>query len=632
MLHLRKVVVNDNGGTAVAADFTLTADGAGANDVSGTAPVDSAATLDAGTFALSEAGPAGYAASSGSCVGGNLSGANLTLGLGDEATCTITNNDIPPKLHLRKVVVNDNGGTATSGQFTLTADGAGSNDLSGTTPVDSGAGLQADTWALSENGPAGYAGSAWVCVGGTQIGSNITVGIGGEATCTITNNDQTAHLTLVKTVTNNNGGTAVATDFTLSAAGPTPISGAGGVTSDVNAGTYALSETSLAGYTAGLWSCDGGTFTAATETQPAKVALTLAQSATCTINNNDIAPKLHLRKIVTNDNGGTATVAGFTLTADGAGVNDVSGSSPVDSLDTLQADTWALSESSVAGYTPGAWICVGGSQDGANITVGIGGEATCTITNNDIAPVLHLRKIVTNDNGGTATTADFPLTANGTGSNDLSGTSPVDSPASLLADTFALSETSVYGYTASDWVCVGGTQNGSNITLGLDEEATCTITNDDIAPVLHLRKVVVNDNGGTASGRGLHADGRRDRGQRPVRHQPGGLRYGSLKADTFELSETTVAGYAASAWSCVGGSLHPRHGHRQRQDRRRPQRFGDVHHHQRRHRAGAAPAQGRGERQRWHRHGRELPAQGRRGRGQRPVRHQPGGLGYGAEG
>ena len=42
-----------------------------------------------------------------------------------------------------------------------------------------------------------------------------------DVTCTINNNDQPAELTLVKTVTNDNGGTAVPTDWTLAAAGPT---------------------------------------------------------------------------------------------------------------------------------------------------------------------------------------------------------------------------------------------------------------------------------------------------------------------------------------------------------------------------------------------------------------------------
>ena len=79
---------------------------------------------------------------------------------------------------------------------------------------------------------------------------------GGDVTCTINNNDQPAQLTLVKTVTNDNGGTAVPTDWTLTATGPTPISGTIGPprspTAPVNAGSYALSESAgPAGYTAG---------------------------------------------------------------------------------------------------------------------------------------------------------------------------------------------------------------------------------------------------------------------------------------------------------------------------------------------------------------------------------------------
>jgi hypothetical protein len=126
---------------------------------------------------------------------------------------------------------------------------------------------------------------------------------------------------------------------------------------------------------------------------------------------------------------------------------------------------------------------VGGSQEGSTITVGIGGEATCTITNNDVAPILRLRKVVVNDNGGTATTASFTLTATGTAGNSITGTSPVDSDAGLVADTWTLSETGPAGYTASAWTCVGGTQLGATIAVGIGGEATCTITNDD-APVI----------------------------------------------------------------------------------------------------------------------------------------------------
>src|SRR4051794_35586362 len=225
--------------------------------------------------------------------------------------------------------------------------------------------------------------------------------------------------------------------------------------------------------------------------------LGLGQEATCTITNDDNAPKLHLRKVVVNDIGGTKTVADVTLTANGGGANDLSGTSPVDSGADLKADTFALSETNLPGYTADRKSVVEGTQAGANVMLGLGQEATCTITNDDNAPKLQLRRVVVNDNGGPKTVADVTLTANGAGANDLSGTSPVDSGADLKADTFALSETNLPGYTASAWVCQGGTQTGSNVMHIRREHARCTVTRADSAPKLHLRKVVVNDNGGT---------------------------------------------------------------------------------------------------------------------------------------
>src|SRR5947208_3000786 len=73
---------------------------------------------------------------------------------------------------------------------------------------------------------------------------------------TTTNHDQPAHLTLVKTVTNDDGGAALPAAWTLSATGPSSLSGAGGASGDVKAGSYTLSETAGPnGYLAGAWSC-----------------------------------------------------------------------------------------------------------------------------------------------------------------------------------------------------------------------------------------------------------------------------------------------------------------------------------------------------------------------------------------
>jgi hypothetical protein len=89
-----------------------------------------------------------------------------------------------------------------------------------------------------------------------------------------------AHLTLVKIVENKGGGSATTGDWTLTATGPTLLSGAGGATGEVSAGTYALSEsTGPANYGPSSWSCDGGSQVGAS------VSLEADESATCTITN-----------------------------------------------------------------------------------------------------------------------------------------------------------------------------------------------------------------------------------------------------------------------------------------------------------------------------------------------------------
>ena len=163
-------------------------------------------------------------------------------------------------------------------------------------------------YTLSEdpNAGAGYSTTgAWICTGGgTFVAPNkITVPLGGAVTCTITNTDDTPTLKLVKTVTNNDGGTAVADDWTLSAAAAAPNDGrnfnnlgGSGTFNDVFAGAqYTLSENPNpgAGYsTTGAWNCTGGgTFVA-----PNKITVPLGGAVTCTITNTDDTPTLKLVK------------------------------------------------------------------------------------------------------------------------------------------------------------------------------------------------------------------------------------------------------------------------------------------------------------------------------------------------
>ena len=551
-LALVKSVNNDNGGTAVDTDWTLSA--AGPTPLSGAGGV-AATPVSAGIYNLTEsAGPAGYTAGIWQCTGGILAGSNLTLTLGETAVCTIENNDVAPGLTLVKSVINDNGGTAAITDWTLNAVGPTSiSGVSGSVAV-TGATVDAGDYVLSESGgPAGYTASNWSCPGGSLSGSTLTVGAGETVVCTIINDDITASLGLVKTVTNDNGGTAVATDWTLSAAGPTPLSGAGGVAaSSVNAGVYTLSESAgPSGYTAGTWSCTAGTLTGSS------LVLGLGETAVCTIDNDDDSAGLTLNKVVLNDSGGTAVSTDWTLNA--AGPTPISGVDGDISITdaVVDAGVYTLSESGgPGGYTASSWLCSGGLLSGDQLTLGSGESARCIINNDDDTAGLTLHKTVVNDNGGTAVNTDWTL--NAAGPTPISG---ADGAASITgadvdAGVYTLSESvDPTGYTAGAWSCAGGSLSGDQLTLGSGESATCTISNDDDVAVLTLLKTVTNDNGGTA----VKTDWTlAAAGPTPISGVDGdtSITAADVDAGVYTLSESGGPdGYTADSWTCVGGSL-----------------------------------------------------------------------------
>ena len=469
-LRVTKVVVNDNGGTATCPSFEFDVM---PGDMGETFEADCSnlIAVEPGTYDITEPAVAGYATTYANC-------ADVQIGSGETETCTITNNDIGASLTVTKVVTNDNGGDATCDDFSFSVNGAAAvpfeGDCSNTFSVDAG------TYTVTEPVVDGYTTSYDNC-------SNLMIGLGGSATCTIYNDDDAPSLRLIKVVTNDNGGTVTAGDWTLTATGPTGFSGAGDVSSgpSFDIGTYDLSESGPAGYAASDWVCVGGT-----QDDEDTVTLGLGDSAVCTITNDDDAPSLTLVKEVINDNGGTNDAADWTLTA--TGPTGFSGSGPsVSNGASFDAGTYDLSESGPSGYDASDWECAGGTQDDANtVTIGLGEDVTCTITNDDAAPSLTLVKEVINDDGGSLTAAEWMLTASGP--TGFAGTGPsVSSGALFEAGTYDLSESGPSGYDASDWDCVGGTQDDEDtVTLALGESATCTITNDDQPATLIVEKVV----------------------------------------------------------------------------------------------------------------------------------------------
>lgn len=234
-------------------------------------------------------------------------------------------------------------------------------------------------------------------------------------------------LHVVKHVVNNDGGTAIASSFTLHVKGSTGMgvtdvagSPAVGVESPgtsytLSAGTYSVSEDIFPGYVATFsGDCDNN----------GKVTLLSGYNKTCTITNDDIAElitsnatstntnhpnnpptpdnpptsdnpppsaksaTLRVIKHVINDNGGTATAYIFTLRVKSSGFfgsAEVAGSpasgveSPGTSY-TLSAGSYKVSEDASGGYTA---KFSGDCDSNGKVTLENGDNKTCTITNND---------------------------------------------------------------------------------------------------------------------------------------------------------------------------------------------------------------------------------------------------------
>jgi fimbrial isopeptide formation D2 family protein len=562
-LTLVKEVDNgDTGATFGPADWILTAEGPDQTVTGpGNSPAVTAQSVDAGDYDLSETGgPPGYTESEWDCGDADLDGATVTVPNGGDVTCTITNTAQQPTLTLVKQVVNDNGGTATADQWTLTADGPTPVEVPGAAADEAETfPVQVGPYELSESGgPPGYAASGWVCVGGAQDGASVTVGVGDDVVCTITNDDQPATLTLVKEVDNGDtGATAEAADWTLTAEGPTPVSGDGNspaVTNQiVDAGDYELSESDgPPGYTASEWDCGNAVIDGATVTVPN------GGNVTCTITNTAQQPLLTLVKTVTNDDGGTATPADWTLTADGPtdGVTGVTGDPEITDR-PVEIGEYDLSESDgPAGYAPGPWSCTGDGLEGSTVAIALGDDVTCTIDNDDQPATLTLVKDVDNGNtGATAGPGDWTLTADGPTEVTGPGNSGDVTDVTVPAGDYGLSESDgPAGYTASDWVCEGGELTGTTVTVPNGGAVTCTITNTAQQPTLTLVKEVTNDDGGTAEAADwtLTADG-----PTPVTGpgSSGAVTNVAVQVGDYALSESDgPQGYTASDWVCVGGA------------------------------------------------------------------------------
>jgi uncharacterized repeat protein (TIGR01451 family)/LPXTG-motif cell wall-anchored protein len=262
---------------------------------------------------------------------------------------------------------------------------------------------------------------------------------------------------------------------------------------------------------------------------------------------------LILNKLVTNDDGGTATIADFTLKATSdTGTDVISGVDPDPStavgvqakVDT--AHTYVLSEAGPDGYEASAWDCSAGTLDGDTLTLAEGDVATCTITNDDTptqpqTAIITVYKIVDNGPwGGTLQKSDFQLQIDGA---DVAQEVPVE----VAPGTHTLSEVQRSGYQLAAIICVQhGTDTivstGESVDVVAGEAVDCVFGNAALPAMLTVRKFIDPRNGGdlTSSDFQLQIDGANVSQNEAL----------ALAAGTHTVGEVAVPGYQMVGISC----------------------------------------------------------------------------------
>jgi uncharacterized repeat protein (TIGR01451 family) len=393
-----------------------------------------------------------------STVAINAASATITLAAGETMVCTFPQRAVLPVLTLTKTVINDHGGTATSSDFQPLVDG---QPVAWNTPIT----LTIGPHLVSETPAAGYAPSAWG--GDCAADGSISLAVGQHKHCTITNDDIPARLILDRRVVNDHGGSANAEEFTLWVDGQ-PVTGTGELM--LHAGPHIITTTQRSAYTVTLTGDCAGS---------GMVTFALGQVGHCTLLADDQPGQLVIEAVVINEHGGNATVADVRLHVNGqpvaAGV-----------MIPLQAGPVQVSASAPPGYT----VAFGEACDASGrATVANGEQVRCRLVFQDQAATLTVRKVVINDDGGTAVVSDFPLFVNGT---------PVTSGGtiSLPAGIYTVTEANQPGYAGH---YTGDCDTTGVLPLALGEHKVCTLTNDDLAPTLLLSATVVNDDSGTAT-------------------------------------------------------------------------------------------------------------------------------------
>jgi len=236
-------------------------------------------------------------------------------------------------------------------------------------------------------------------------------------------------------------------------------------------------ETSLANYAAAISCVDTAKQNAPVAATPAQgggwsVPVADASDVVCTITNARNTGTLTVTKVVTNDDGGTATCDDFGFKVNGG--STIGFEADCTNVLTLPTGTYSVTEPAVNGYTTSYQGCT-------DVSVAAGANSTCTIVNDDMHGTLIVVKDLTTDDGSDATCADFSFKVNGGSAigfeADCSNSMTVD------AGTYTVVETDADGFDTGYANCTG-------LQIPSGGSATCTISNDDQPGTLIVNKEI----------------------------------------------------------------------------------------------------------------------------------------------
>lgn len=210
---------------------------------------------------------------------------------GETTACVITNTLQTGFLVVTKVVTNDHGGTATAPDFTFDVSGGIAADVPFEADGSNSFEVQPGSYTVTENGLpiSGYTTSYANDANPNLNCDSLYVAPNATVTCTITNDDIAPQFTVIKVVTNDNGGTAVAGDFTMNVTATEPSDDsfpgavAPGTTITLDAGAYSVAE---AGVVGGQVTMNGVVYGVSYSTD-CTGSIGIGESKTCTVTNDD---------------------------------------------------------------------------------------------------------------------------------------------------------------------------------------------------------------------------------------------------------------------------------------------------------------------------------------------------------